>query len=113
MSKNDDPDKYFYSGYGIGFDYGLWIMDTGMVLNMVYGIWCLLQARSSLTFKQHEECRFTLKLVRDMIIAHNPSACDCECNKACKFGEYSDIKNCSYEKRLFGKLVLACEDEVH
>ena len=73
----------------------------------------MLQARSSLTFKQHEECRFTLKLVCDMIITHNPSACDCECNKACKFGEYSDIKNCSYEKRLFGKLVLASEDEVH
>ena len=41
----------------------------------------------------------------------NPSTCDCECNKACKIDEYLNIKNCSCEKRLFGKLVLACEDE--
>ena len=31
-------------------------------------IWHLLQKRSSLTFRQTMECRFTLKLVRDMII---------------------------------------------
>ena len=35
--------------------------------------------------------------------------CDCECNKACKIGEYLDIKNCSCKKRLFGKLELSCE----
>ena len=40
----------------------------------------------------------------------NLSTCDCEYNKACKIDEYLDIKNCSHEKSLFGKLVLACED---
>ena len=38
--------------------------------------------------------------------------CDCECNKVFKIYEYLDITNCSCEKGLFGKLVLACEDEV-
>ena len=38
--------------------------------------------------------------------------CDCEYNKACKINEYLDIKNCSRKKRLFGKLVLACEDKM-
>ena len=36
----------------------------------------------------------------------NPSTCDCECNEAYKIDEYLDIKNCSCEKRLIGKLVL-------
>ena len=40
------------------------------------------------------------------------STCDWECNKACKTDEYLDIKNCSREKGLFNKLVLACEDEI-
>ena len=42
----------------------------------------------------------------------NPSACDWECNKACKIDEYLDVKNCSCEKRLIGKFVLECEDEI-
>ena len=42
----------------------------------------------------------------------NASTCDCECNKACKIDEYLDIKNCSCEKHLIGKLVLECEDEI-
>ena len=42
----------------------------------------------------------------------NFSTCNCECNKVRKIGEYLDIKNCSYKKRLSGKLVLACEDEI-
>ena len=33
-------------------------------------IWCLLQARSSLIFRQTIECEFTLKLVRGMIITY-------------------------------------------
>ena len=40
----------------------------------------------------------------------NPSTC--ECNKACKIDEYLDPKSCSCEIRLFGKLVLACGDEI-
>ena len=42
----------------------------------------------------------------------NPRTCNCECNKACKTDEYSDVKNCSCEKRLIGKLVLQCEYEI-
>ena len=42
----------------------------------------------------------------------NSSICDCKCNKACKIYEYLDIKNCSCEKRLIGKLVLECQDEM-
>ena len=42
----------------------------------------------------------------------NPSTCDCEWNKACKTDACLEIKNCSCKKRLFGKLVFKCEDEV-
>ena len=42
----------------------------------------------------------------------NPSTCHCECNKSCKIDEYLDFKSCSCKKHLFGKLVLACEDEI-
>ena len=42
----------------------------------------------------------------------NPITCDCNCNKACKIHEYLDTKDCSCKKHLFGKLVLACEDEI-
>ena len=42
----------------------------------------------------------------------NPSACDCECNKARKIDEYLNIKNCSWKKCLFGNLVFACEDGI-
>ena len=38
--------------------------------------------------------------------------CNCECNKAFKIDKYLDITNCSCEKGLFGKLGLACEDEI-
>ena len=37
---------------------------------------------------------------------------DCECNKACKIERYFDIKNCSCEKHLIGKLVLESENEI-
>ena len=33
-------------------------------------------------------------------------------NKACKIDEYLDNKNCSCKKRLFGKLVWTCENEI-
>ena len=42
----------------------------------------------------------------------NLSTWDFECNKSCKIYKRFDIKNCSCEKCLFGKLVLACEDEI-
>ena len=36
----------------------------------------------------------------------NPSTYDCECHEAYTIDEYLYIKDCSYKKRLFGKLVL-------
>ena len=42
----------------------------------------------------------------------NLSTCNSECNKAFKIDEYLNIKNCSCEKRLIGKLVLGCEDKI-
>ena len=42
----------------------------------------------------------------------DPSTCDCEYNKECKTDEYIDVKNCSFRKRLIGKLILECEDEI-
>ena len=38
--------------------------------------------------------------------------CVCECNSAYKIDKCLDIENCSWEKFLFSKLVLACEDEI-
>ena len=42
----------------------------------------------------------------------NSSTCDCGCNKACKIDEHLDIKNCSCEKCLIGKLILECENQI-
>ena len=42
----------------------------------------------------------------------DPNTCDCECKKACNMDKYLDIKNCSCKKGRFGKLALACEDEI-
>ena len=42
----------------------------------------------------------------------NPITCDCGCNKACKIDKYLDIKTCSCEKHLIGKLVLECKNEI-
>ena len=35
----------------------------------------------------------------------------CECSKICKIDEILDIKNCSSNKCLIGKLVLECENK--
>ena len=44
----------------------LWVQIS--LLSLKVQIWHLLRARSSLTFMQIVECRFTLKLLCDMII---------------------------------------------
>ena len=41
------------------------------LLSLKLQIWRLLRARSSLIFKQTIECRFTLKLVRDIITTYS------------------------------------------
>ena len=40
------------------------------------------------------------------------STCHCKCNKVGKIDEYLDIKNCSCEKRLIVRFVLACVHEI-
>ena len=67
--------------------------------------------------RNHNECRCESKELNDWSsnkddYMWNPSACDCECKKACKIDEYRDIRNSSCEKCLIGKLVLECEDEM-
>ena len=58
----------------------------------------------------HDECRCECKELNDWSSCSvdymwNSSMCDCERNKACKIDKYLD-------KRLFGKLVSGCEDEI-
>ena len=38
--------------------------------------------------------------------------CECESNKSCDFGEYLDYENCKCGKKLIGKLVLECKNEI-
>ena len=47
----------------------LWVRI--LLLSLKLQIWCVLGARSSLTFRQTIECGFTLKLVRDMMISYS------------------------------------------
>ena len=46
----------------------LWVRIT--LLSLKLQIWHVLRGRSSLTFRQTIECRFTLNLLRDMIITY-------------------------------------------
>lgn len=42
----------------------------------------------------------------------SPNRSNCECNKPCKVDKYLNAKNCSFQKGLFGELVLTCEDQI-
>ena len=42
----------------------------------------------------------------------NPSNCECECNKSCDVGEYSDYENCKCRRKLVHKLVEECTENV-
>ena len=64
----------------------------------------------------HNKCKCACKELDDWSSykdkhTWNPSTYGCEGNKACKIDKYLDIKNCSDEKLLIGKLVLECENE--
>ena len=48
-----------------------WLRVRIPLLSLKLQIWRLRWARSSLTFRQTTECRFILKLVRDMIITYS------------------------------------------
>ena len=67
--------------------------------------------------QNHDECHCESKKLNDRSSCKdhcmwNPSACDCECNKACKIDKCLDIKSYSCKKRLNGKLVFGCENEI-
>ena len=56
-----------------------WLLVRIPLLSLKLQLWHLLQARSSLTFRQIIECRFTLKLTRDMVITYSlAQALTCE-----------------------------------
>ena len=42
----------------------------------------------------------------------NPSNCECECDKSCDVGEYSDYENCKCRKKSVDKLVAECTENV-
>ena len=48
-----------------------WLWVQILLLSLKLQIWCLLRARSSLTFRKTIECGFTLKFVYDMIITYS------------------------------------------
>ena len=52
-----------------------WLWVWILLLSLKLQIWHLLQTRSSLTFSQTIECRFTLKLVHNMITTYRYCCC--------------------------------------
>ena len=42
----------------------------------------------------------------------NPSNCKCECDKSCDSGKYLDYENCKCRKKLIGKLIEACNENI-
>ena len=67
--------------------------------------------------RNHDKCQCECKESDDWgscknYYIWNPTTYNCECNKACKTDEYLEIRNYSCKKRLIGKLVLECEDEM-
>ena len=42
----------------------------------------------------------------------NPSNCECECGKSWNVGEYLDYENCKCRKKLVGKFVEECNEEI-
>ena len=62
-----------------------WLWVQIPLLSLKLKIWRLLRARSSLTFGQTIECKFTLKLVRDMIITYS------QIHRTDKYSQHSSI----------------------
>ena len=55
------------------------------------------------------ECKELIdKGVYDKWFIWNPSKCECECDKSCDIGEYSDYSDCKCRKKLVDKLVEKC-----
>ena len=62
-----------------------WLWVRVPLLSLKLQIRRLLRARSSLTFRKTTECRFTLKLVRDMIITYS------QMHRTDKYSQHSSI----------------------
>ena len=62
-----------------------WLWVGIPLLSLKLQMWHLLQTRSSLSFRQTIECRFTLKLVRDMITSYS------HMHRTYKYSQYSSI----------------------
>ena len=73
----------------------LWVRIT--LLSLKLQTWRLLRARSSLAIRQTIECRFTLKLVRDMIIIWLRFCCFRECRF--RRDQRSQFKNDIFSKK--------------
>ena len=42
----------------------------------------------------------------------NPSILECECDKSCDIGQYSDYENCKCRKELISKFVEECSETI-
>ena len=59
------------------------------------------------------ECKELIdKGICDKGFIWNPINCDCDCNQLCDVGEYLDYKNCKCRKKLIGKLVAECSENI-
>ena len=52
------------------------------------------------------------KGICDKGFIRNLSNCECECDKLCDVGEYSDYENCNCRKGLVNKLVEECSENI-
>ena len=52
------------------------------------------------------------KGIRDKGFIWNPSSCECECDKTCNIGEYSDYENCKCRKTIVDKLTDECTETI-
>ena len=64
-----------------------------------------------------DKCRCECKELIDKEVCNegyyfNPSNCNCECDKSCGIGEYLDYSNCKCKKKLFGKIIEECAENI-
>ena len=62
-----------------------WLWVRIPLLSLKLKIWCLLRAKSSLTFRQMIGCVFALTLLRDMIITHS------QMHRTYKYSQHSSM----------------------
>ena len=64
-------------------------------------------------YKYRCQCKELIdKGICDKGFIRDPSNCDCECDKSYNIGQYLDYKNCKCRKKLVGKLVEECNEEI-